>query len=55
MLFFYYLFLNLAHPASYPKGKGALTPGLKRPGREADQSHGILQQHCTASQPRRPL
>jgi hypothetical protein len=27
-----------AHPASYPKGTGALSPGVRRPGREADQS-----------------
>jgi hypothetical protein len=26
------------HPASYPVGTGALSPGLKRPGREADHS-----------------
>jgi hypothetical protein len=25
-----------AHPASYPVGTGALSPGVKRPGREAD-------------------
>jgi hypothetical protein len=27
-----------AHPASYTMGNGALCPGLKRPGREADHS-----------------
>jgi hypothetical protein len=27
-----------AHPASYPMGTGALSPGVKRPGREADHS-----------------
>jgi hypothetical protein len=25
-----------AHPASYPMSKGAVSPGIKRPGREAD-------------------
>jgi hypothetical protein len=28
-----------AHPASYPMGNGALSPGLKRPRREADHPH----------------
>jgi hypothetical protein len=27
-----------AHPASYPMGTGALSPGVKWPGREADHS-----------------
>jgi hypothetical protein len=27
-----------AHPASYPKGTGALSPGVKRAGRETDYS-----------------
>jgi hypothetical protein len=27
-----------AHPASYPMGNGALYPGVKRPGCEADHS-----------------
>jgi hypothetical protein len=27
-----------AHPASYPIGTGAISPGVKRPGREADHS-----------------
>jgi hypothetical protein len=27
-----------AHPASYPVGTGALSPGVKQPGREADHS-----------------
>jgi hypothetical protein len=27
-----------AHPASYPMGTGALSPGVKRSGREADHS-----------------
>jgi hypothetical protein len=27
-----------AHPASYPMGKAALSPGIKRPGRETDHS-----------------
>jgi hypothetical protein len=27
-----------AHPASYPMGTGAFSPGVKRPGREADHS-----------------
>jgi hypothetical protein len=27
-----------AHSASYPMGTGALSPGVKRPGREADHS-----------------
>jgi hypothetical protein len=27
-----------AHPESYPMGTGALSPGVKRPGREADHS-----------------
>jgi hypothetical protein len=27
-----------AHPASYPMGTGAVSPGVKRPGREADHS-----------------
>jgi hypothetical protein len=27
-----------AHPASYPMGIGALSPGVKRPGREPDYS-----------------
>jgi hypothetical protein len=27
-----------AHPASYPMGTGALSVGIKRPGREADHS-----------------
>jgi hypothetical protein len=26
------------HPTSYPMGNGALSPGIKRPGREADHS-----------------
>jgi hypothetical protein len=26
------------HPTSYPMGTGALSPGLKRPGRETDHS-----------------
>jgi hypothetical protein len=26
------------HPTSYPMDTGALSPGVKRPGREADQS-----------------
>jgi hypothetical protein len=26
------------HPTSYPMGMGALFPGVKRPGREADRS-----------------
>jgi hypothetical protein len=26
------------HPTSYPMGTGALSPGLKWPGREVDQS-----------------
>jgi hypothetical protein len=30
-----------AHPASYPICTGSLSPGLKRPGREADYSHPI--------------
>jgi hypothetical protein len=31
--------LSEAHPASYPVGKlGALSPGVERPGREADHS-----------------
>jgi len=25
-----------SHPASYPMGKGALSPGVKRPARESD-------------------
>jgi hypothetical protein len=29
------------NPASYPKGAGALSPRLKRPGREADHSPPI--------------
>jgi hypothetical protein len=28
-----------AHPASYPMGTGALSPGEKRPGREVDLSY----------------
>jgi hypothetical protein len=28
----------MAHPASYPKGAGGFSPGVKRPGREADNS-----------------
>jgi hypothetical protein len=27
-----------AHPASYPMGTGALSPGVKRPSREAEHS-----------------
>jgi hypothetical protein len=27
-----------AHPASYPMGTGGFSPGVKRPGREADHS-----------------
>jgi hypothetical protein len=27
-----------AHPASYPMGTGAFSPGVKRPGLEADHS-----------------
>jgi hypothetical protein len=26
------------HPGSYPMGTGGLSPGVKRPGREADRS-----------------
>jgi hypothetical protein len=26
------------HPTSYPMGTGALSPGVKRPGRESDHS-----------------
>jgi hypothetical protein len=28
-----------AHPASYPVGTGGVFPGVKRPWREADNSH----------------
>jgi hypothetical protein len=28
--------LFVGHPPTYPMGNGALSPGIKRPGREAD-------------------
>jgi hypothetical protein len=31
-----------AHPASYPMGTGAFSPGVKRPGREADHSPACI-------------
>jgi hypothetical protein len=40
-----------AHPASYPVGTGALSPGIKRPGREADHSPPTSAEVKNASTP----
>jgi hypothetical protein len=34
-----------AHPASYPMSTCALSPGVKRPGREADHPHLVREEH----------
>jgi hypothetical protein len=42
-----------AHPASYPMGIGAISPGVKRQGREADHSppSNVVVRNCGAITP----